>query len=202
MTIKKGTEKRWLLIFDNADESGLLLSSWPWEHRGCGSIIITSRNNNIHQGLPDNTRTIQVSGLTEEECETLLLSRLGEASTDKEDRHISRDIAKFFNCWPLALRQLSAFLEDSLTTIDKMWEILSCNPNVEGEIYSYRDTASPYEHTLMTAWEPILSNLPHNSTMLLSVLSVLDPDKIPNQLFTPPVNFRGRDVGFLTNEFE
>ncbi len=185
-------EKRWLIVYDNADDSGLLMSSLP--HRGNGAIIVTSQNKNIYRGLPASAKQIQVGGLTEKEAEDFLLARAGAVNADAGQRWISRCLAKKFRYWPLALRQLGAFVTESETPLDEVWEILSHNPSLEDKIYAYKDTSSLYERALLSAWDPILSRLPDKAANLLSVLSLFDPDKVPSQLLV--------SAEFLTDEFE
>ncbi|KAI8623961.1 P-loop containing nucleoside triphosphate hydrolase protein [Xylariaceae sp. FL1651] len=109
---------RWLIIYDNVEESGSMQNYLPFD--GKGSIIVTSRNKNIAVELPRGTKTIQINGLSETEAENLLLSRLNKGTHDEHDRDLSRRIANKFQCWPFALRQLSAFLEESQTTMETM----------------------------------------------------------------------------------
>jgi hypothetical protein len=191
---------RWLLVFDNADESRLLLASWP--HQGNGSVIVTSRNTHISQNLPLNIVTIPVDSLTEKQGEAFLRSRLSFQHAGERDGSLCQSLARRFHCWPLALRQLSAFMDESRTSEQEMWDLLEKTTDVDSKIYSYRDNSEPYECTLEAAWNAILSKLPDNSARLLNILSLLDPDKIPGQLFPRHGISQSGEFEFLTNEFE
>ncbi|KAI1128111.1 hypothetical protein F5Y10DRAFT_292289 [Nemania abortiva] len=174
--------KRWLIIYDNADESGLIQDYLPLE--GDGSIIIVSRNKNIAEGLPKGTKTIHIKGLCDTEAQNLLLSRLNGGVHSERERELSRRIAQRFQCWPLALRQLSAFLEESETSMETMWSLLCQQTNIEGDIYSYKDSTSSYEFTLQASWSQILSTLQVPTIKLLNMLSLVDPDNIPSEIFS------------------
>lgn len=191
---------RWLIVFDNAEESGLLLSCWPSSSNG--SIIITSRNKYIAKGLAVTAKVIHVAGLTKEEGEEFLLSRLGLPRNSESLRQMAQDVTDRFCRWPLALRQVSAFLEESQLTLEDFRDLLRREATVVSNLYDVRDDSSPYEATLQSAWNPILAKLPRNSTKLLNVLSLLDPDRIPSSMFSRDGLDRAQGVEFLPTEFE
>lgn len=187
-------------MFDNADDSRVLFSSWP--HEGNGSIIVTSRNTHISQGLPPDTVTLHVDGLTESEGEDLLLLRLNSRNETRKEGSLRRHLARRFHGWPLALRQLSAFMNESHTSEQEMWDLVNKTSDVDTKIYAYKDKGEPYEWTLETAWNAILSQLPDDAARLLNILSLLDPDRIPGQLFPRQDIPRSPAFEFLTNGFE
>ncbi len=185
-------------MFDNAD----VLATGTCPHQGNGSVIITSRNTGIHQTLPPNAVTISVESLTEKQGEDLLRSRFNPQRTSERDGALCRNLARRFHCWPLALRQLSAFMNESRTSEQEMWDLLEKTSDVDSKIYSYRDSSQPYECTLEAAWSAMLSKLPGNSARLLNILSLLDSDKIPGQLFPLHGISQSGEFEFLTDEFE
>jgi tetratricopeptide (TPR) repeat protein len=193
-------DKRWLLVFDNAEEPTLLCSSSP--HKGKGSILVTSRNNHICQSISKTTHTFSIPPLTERQGEELLLTRLASFKhEDKPNRSMCRELARHYHCYPLVLRQLSAYMKYTRTSAQEMLDLLEKTSDADGKVYSYKDKDNTYEHTLQAAWSSVISSLPTDSVRLLNVLCLFDPDRIPSQLFPqklPPIT----DVGFLTDAFE
>lgn len=99
--------------------------------------------------------------MTEDEGEQFLIERLG-TNVDGDTRSLSRSIAVRFNCWPLALSQISAWILETRSTLRKFWDLLMKKPDTEIRIYAYRDKESRYEYTLSQVWDSIL----HPGTLL------------------------------------
>ncbi|KAK5654035.1 hypothetical protein OQA88_7713 [Cercophora sp. LCS_1] len=190
------TDRRWLLVFDNAEEPGVLAPRWP--HKGNGCVIVTSRNRNICQGIQANTRYLQLHGLGVDHGEDFLFSRLGSELISKEQsRRFCNKLAAHFISWPLVLRQLSAFMNESKTDPQKMWELLEKTADADNAIFSWVDRDEVYQHrTLIQAWKTILCSLRRDSGRLLSLLSLLDPDKISNRFFSTGGFSNGKGSNF------
>jgi len=195
------SEKRWLLVFDNADELRLLLHSLP--NKGRGSILITTRNKHLDKDLPENTIPFHLVGLAEQEGEDFLWSRVRSISTGNGDKALCRKLAIHFDCWPLVLRQLGAFMIHCPIAPKDMWERVqhTRRASVDEQIYAYNGNADYPEGTLMKAWEHILSTLPPHSSRLLNLLSLLDPEQIPADLFPRPNISKTESFQFLSHEF-
>ncbi|KAK0624304.1 hypothetical protein B0T14DRAFT_495601 [Immersiella caudata] len=83
-----------------------------------------------------------------------------------------------------------------------MWELFQKTADTDQKILSCRDPTGLYpEDTLSAAWTAILGNLPSNSAKLLTLLSLVDPDNIPDRLFSGGVQLEG-GFAFLRNEFD
>lgn len=153
--------------------------------------------------MPQHTKKFVISGFTADQGGRFLLARLRDGANNKSTQDLARAIATRFHCWPLALRQLSAFLEESQTTMEEISALLSENADLENEIYSYRDSTCSYEHsTLAAAWVPILSRLPQPAARLLNMLSLVDPDGVPSQLFACSDATKAKETFSPFNEFE
>ncbi|KAF9767830.1 hypothetical protein IL306_014941, partial [Fusarium sp. DS 682] len=82
-----------------------------------------------------------------------------------------------------------------------MWTLLEANPNVDANIYSYKDHGDPYESTLEDAWGPILAGLSSDASRLLDIFSLLDPDKIPSHFSLGHESPGIPGLMFLTDDF-
>ena len=176
-------DKKILLIYDNADkldELRCLRDYWAY-HSTC-SILVTSRDASVVRRLPTGTEGLQIRTMTEDEGEQFLIDRVGTAA-DSDARSLSRSIAVRFNCWPLALSQVSAWILDTRSTLRKFWDILVNKPETEKRIYAYKNKENHYEYTLSQVWDTILPSLESSSARLLSVMSIMDPDAVPDRLF-------------------
>lgn len=139
----------------------------------------------IDQDLPENTFSFHLRGLAGQQGEDVLLSRVRSISTENGDRALCRKLAVHFECWPLVLQQLGTFMIRSHTTPREMWDLVqnSARSNVDERIYAYNGNTDYPEGTLVDAWNHILSTLPRDSKSLLNLLSLLDPEGIPAELF-------------------
>lgn len=147
---------------------------------------MTTRNKYLDQNLPENIDSFQLGGLSENEGEQLLWSRVRFMSNENDDKALCKKLAKHFDCWPLVLRQLAGFMIHSHTTPQAMWDLVqntTCRSNVDAHIYAYNGNTDYPEGTLLNAWTHILSALSPDSSGLLNLLSLLGPEQIPAELF-------------------
>ena len=98
--------KRWLLVFDNADEPELIRSLMP---AGPGDIIITSRN----RGWAQVVDALEVNVFSRNESKEFLRRRISSITDDDADR-----LAEEFGDLPLGLEQAAAWLIQTAMTID------------------------------------------------------------------------------------
>jgi NB-ARC domain len=184
----KRTSKRWLLVFDNAEDERLLKGYWPIGARG--SILITSRKyynfiKDIDRGgktvpLFDNAHSLE-----------LLLKFLG---TDWQDIHLvetfresdlaaARSLVKMIGGLALAIEQaaslilsLGTHLRGFLDIFVKTLESLPDRP------LGKRDSMIK---SLDTIFSIAFQDLSTNARTLLGVLAFLAPDGIQLDLFLP-----------------
>src|ERR1700722_14002082 len=87
--------KEWLLLFNNADDTGLNLRDY---FPSCyhGNILITSRNRDVCQHATGRKSNCKVSGLTETDARCLLLeiSGLIDEEHDDETERLASTIVK------------------------------------------------------------------------------------------------------------
>ena len=81
--------ENWLLIFDNADDTGLNLGSY-FPRCNHGNIIITTRNQNVTI-LTDPSSSVDVSQMSPEDATDLLLNVSGVHS---KERNLATDFVE------------------------------------------------------------------------------------------------------------
>jgi tetratricopeptide (TPR) repeat protein len=98
-------KRRWLLIFDNADEPEAIRTYLP---RGPGHVLITSRN----MSWGEQTQPLQVDVFTREESIDHLVQRVGSLSRQDADL-VAEQLADL----PIVVAAAAAWLAETLTPI-------------------------------------------------------------------------------------
>jgi hypothetical protein len=169
----------WLLILDNADGPEILDDYWPVN--GIGSVLATSRNPIAKEGLYGR-KSVDVSPLLDDDAISLLL-KLTSHEKDKNSLQLSKKIVQTLGGLPLAIVQMSAIIRYGHHTLQDFLE------SYEEDAKKLQETMIPgltYGQTVASVWA--LEKLPAPAVALLRVLSLLDPDGIPEAIL-----FEGAD---------
>lgn len=169
----------WLLVFDNVGSTKLLEDFWPKD--AAGSVLVTCRNPLIKNLLYMRNTGAVIPEMLEEEGMALLL-RLTGREHDESDVNLARQVVQTLGRYPLAISQMAGvilardlsfreFLEMYSEEVERR-EILDVS---EGQSASLRR----YNQTLGTVWA--LDDMKAGRA-LLQVISLLDPDSIPETL--------------------
>ncbi|KAL9046730.1 MAG: hypothetical protein Q9214_000506 [Letrouitia sp. 1 TL-2023] len=170
---------KWLLIFDNADDPGLLTEFWP--RQGQGSVLITSRNELKLVTLYFGARGINLDVLLPDEA-TSLSYRIFQRLQGNINLEQCTQIALKLHCFPLAIVQMAGVCllrdwspEDFLKRYENEMErrTLHHQPNSFGHRYL---------KTLASIWS--LHNFEERSKSVLFIFAVLDPDNIREDILT------------------
>lgn len=167
----------WLLVFDGVEDPRVLNDYWPYD--GPGSILISSRS-------PFSwTASLQLAPFTEREAIDFLL-RLTQQEASEEQRLAVGKVNDQLGGLPLALAQMAGFIQHKNMTFAEFLE----SYNEQGQALHEAQTdlvtrASGYEHTLASVWA--FENLAHGRP-ILNIVSMLDPDGIPEDLLMAPLS--------------
>ncbi|MDQ4032017.1 MAG: FxSxx-COOH system tetratricopeptide repeat protein, partial [Actinomycetota bacterium] len=163
--------RRWLLIFDNAEEPTALSRYLPG---GGGQVVITSRN----PGWEELATPVGVDVLDRGESITLLRRRAPQLTGDDAGR-----VAQALGDLPLALAQAGAHLADTATGVADYLALLA-----ERTTELLTQGASPtYPVSLAASVQIAIERLRTQSPAALELLSLaayLAPEPIPLALFT------------------
>jgi len=165
------TDRRWLLIYDNAESPMVLNGLLPPAAKG--HVLITSRNPNWG-GQADS---IPLDVFKEKEAADFLLQRTGQ-----KDRKAAMNVAARLGRLPLALEQAGAFCEKTRRPLAEYCAYL------EQKSLQHLDQYQPQQyHSLITAtWLPNFEAARREcpaAEELLALVSYLDADAIPLSLF-------------------
>ncbi|KAL3426806.1 tetratricopeptide repeat domain-containing protein [Phlyctema vagabunda] len=163
----------WLLIYDGIQDPDILNDYWPYD--GPGSILITSRN-------PFSwTKSLPLQPFSSEEAISFLLRLTGrELSEVNKDSLLS--VSKRLGGLPLALTQMASIIVMKQLSFK---QFLDSYNEREGQRellqFQIELKSLSYQHTVASVWA--FENLKHGR-QLLNVLSMIDPDSIPERILT------------------
>ncbi|KAJ7617831.1 hypothetical protein FB45DRAFT_1007550 [Roridomyces roridus] len=168
--------KEWTLLFDNADDPKLKLSSF-FPQCTHGNIIITSRNPQLAAYGPASHS--HVGDLDEENAALLLLER-AVASSSGDDFMLNQD-AQELSCLPLAIVQAGAYIAKFKCLINYL---SIYRQNKEELLRQHPDQAHDnYDWTVYTTWQISFQKLSPVAAYLLQLCALLHHSNIPQSIF-------------------
>ncbi|GAA2863942.1 hypothetical protein GCM10010517_23080 [Streptosporangium fragile] len=164
--------RRWLLIFDNAEEPGQVEEFIP---RGPGHVLITSRN----PKWEDHFETLQVDVFTRAESVAFLKKRLRREVPDDDASRLAEQLGDL----PLALEQAGALQYETGMSVDEYLEQLE----EQASRLLGVNRAPGYPLSMTAAWKVSVSlledRLPEAIT-LLRCCAFFGPEPIPRDVFS------------------
>lgn len=189
-------DRKWLVIFDNADDITILRHVWP--ANGTGSALVTSRDFN-------SASVVAVSGLNlqpfnEETSAKILLQLLHIETPDQSQEDEARKISRTLGGLPLALDQISSFITQRRLRIQNFLPMYERNSD---RIKSRSRNFIGYPHSLGTVFELTLQYLDGPALHLQNLLAFLEPDCVPKIILEDGAEFiRDPDFEFLSDQME
>lgn len=171
-TLQSGVPyRRWLLIFDNAEEPGQVEEFIP---RGPGHVLITSRN----PKWEDHFETLQVDVFTRDESVAFLKKRLRREVPYGDASRLAEQLGDL----PLALEQAGALQYETGMSVDEYLEQL----NEQASRLLGANRAPGYPLSMTAAWKVSVTllqdRLPEAITVLRSC-AFFGPEPIPRDVF-------------------
>ncbi|KAK0125805.1 hypothetical protein ONS95_007437 [Cadophora gregata] len=183
----KRTKKKWLLIFDNAENEITLRGYMPVGVNG--SILMTSRKwYNYTKDVSRHGETVKP--FDPDPSWELLLGFLGDDWKQKVESPGEMEAAKAMlgelEGLALAIVQTAVLIKDpeigGTTIVETYARFKETKQNLPERYASERSSS---EKALDALWDIIFRALQPNARVLLGVLAWLSPDKIPIDLFLP-----------------
>lgn len=176
-------ETKWLIIFDNADDLTILRDYLP--SAGTGSIIVTSRDpkakDKIYFPVSDG---VDLDGLSTTDA-AHLLRKLTSYDATEEDVQLSKEIADKLGGLPLAIVHIAGTMRRKDLSFEEFLELYTTYEN-RGSFYESNDgnvsSTDGKNKTIFATWA--LEDLKPEIACLLDMMAFLDPDHIPERLFT------------------
>ena len=184
--LRKGEPyRRWLLIFDNADQPEDLNEIIP---RGPGDVLITSRNHQW-QAIVDN---VQVDVFTRAESKEFLSRRVPKGLTESDAAALAEKLGHL----PLALEQAGALLSETVMSAEEYMRLL------DEQITQILAVGKPpdYPVPMTAAWRlsvAILNEQLPQALELLRCCAFFGPEPIPRDVFRRVVQTTGTSVNDL-----
>lgn len=165
----------WLLVFDGVEDGEVLNNFWPYD--GPGSILITSRN-------PYSwAASFEIKPFSVEEATEYLLHIIGK-QVSVEEKSAAVTIARRLGGLPLALAQMGGIIAHTNISFSEFLQSYEERGGRQELLQWTFDVVRPqtsrYEYNVASVWA--FDSLGKGSS-LLNVLSMLDPDGIPERLF-------------------
>jgi tetratricopeptide (TPR) repeat protein len=182
---------KWLLIFDNADESDMWLPGpGPRElipQSEHGRVIFTSRNQKLAVTLA-SPHIVQLSGLDERTA----MHILNESLVQKEllnDRKATVDLLSQLAFLPLAIVQAANYINENNISLGDYLELLQEHESEVvtllsesfGDDWRYQDMQNPVATTWLISFQQI-QRMDPLAAEYLSVMGCLHPRDIPQSL--------------------
>ncbi|MEV4514252.1 FxSxx-COOH system tetratricopeptide repeat protein [Dactylosporangium sp. NPDC049525] len=179
------TSQRWLVVLDDVADPADLTGLWP-PRSPAGRVVVTTRRRDA--ALASHGRLVQVGLFTPDEARAYLTEKFaGNAGRLEGAGELAEDVGFL----PLMLAQAAAFIVDQDITcaeyairLRHARTLVDVLPERSGRPDDYlRDVAAAVLLSLDAAdtMEPVGLSRP-----LLSMLSLLDPNGVPEQLVTTP----------------
>ncbi|MFF5359733.1 FxSxx-COOH system tetratricopeptide repeat protein [Streptomyces scabiei] len=167
---RDATTKRWLLVFDNADDPAALARFMP--EGGSGHILVTSRN----QSWAEQGESLPVAVFTREESVEHLSRRAPGLSAQEAER-----VAEAVGDLPLAVEQAAAWLAETATPVEEYLRLLSEQTSNVLNL----NQAADYPNTVAATWLVSIARLQKRSpasVRLLQVCAFMGPEPISSDL--------------------
>lgn len=165
--------KRWLLVFDNAEDPSALHEFLP-SGNGNGHVLITTRRG----GFAALGFVLEVDVLKRSDSVVLIRHRIPSATEE-----LASQLATLLGDLPLALEQALSYLDITGLAVDSYIALLTTHMT---EMIGH-GRAVGHNATLATLWDLSLTALGEQSpaaVQLLDVLAWFAPEPIPLALFT------------------
>lgn len=180
------TQTHWLLIFDNADDLGLVEPFIPLASRG--HILLTTRA----QALGGIANRLQVDKMLPDRGALLLLRRAGilplDISLDQAvaaDREVSLELAHLMDGLPLALDQAGTYIKETPCPLPAYLDLYQAR---QADLLKFRGSGqSGYPASVATTWSLSLEKVKQANPAaaeLLYFCAFLSPDAIPEEIIT------------------
>lgn len=189
-------DSRWLLVFDNVNDSQVLEVAPPLG--SLGQLIVTSRDPTIGFGAASSK--IQLQPFDQDHGMEAILNLLGKASASDVERSSARDITEALGGLPLAITQISGFIAQQKLSMSGFLPLYERNA---AKINRRNVAGHQDEHILSTVWAIAIQTMTSEPRHIQSLLAFFDPDKIQESILIEGIPYLRTDrLNFVLDEIE
>ncbi|MGM1058356.1 tetratricopeptide repeat protein [Saccharothrix sp. Mg75] len=183
------TDRRWLIVFDDVQETADLKGLWPPNNPAGRTVITTRRRDALlaRQDRPD----VAVDSFSETEALHYLTGKLPGHGSTQDGLNGLHALAADLGYLPLALAQAAAFITDNpLLTVSAYRERLADRRRTLGQVVPLSGELPDEHHaTVAVTWSLSIERADRRSPEgvarpLLALTSLLDPTGVPTTFFT------------------
>ncbi|KAF2489451.1 hypothetical protein BU16DRAFT_598496 [Lophium mytilinum] len=175
------TDTWWLLVFDNLDNLDDVTAFWPTSKNG--AVLVTSQD-------PSSVHTLAKQGcrldLFSPEEGINLITNISQATNVSISQDEAEQVARVLGYHPLAINQMATFIIKSGCSIPSFLELYA-QREASNELQGIDCKCPWYKNTVAAAFDLTIERaekLGSEASALLDVLSLFDPDKIPEQMLS------------------
>jgi hypothetical protein len=172
-------DAKWLLIFDNVEQTTNLLPIWPTT--GHGSIIVTCRSEFLAGSFVD--KLIEIPTFTTLEGSDFLLKMVAQRATTSADLDIAKQLSKRLGGLALALEIIGKQIKARKTTLEHFSPFYNRNRQAMNKEPKRGPKNPYYDKDIETVWETSFINLSPEASKFLMLLCLLAPTDIPEGIF-------------------
>ncbi len=169
----------WLLVFDNADEPGLLEEYIPVDHKG--HILLTSRAQQFDKlGI---SNPVELPKMPPDEAREFLVKRTGRSNPSHLENEAILKIAEELDYLPLALEQAGAYIKELKAGFSNY--LSSYRTRGLDMFKKHPPVIGKYPESVATTWLLNFEEIEKTSKAsadLLTASAFLNPDNIPLEL--------------------
>lgn len=172
----------WLLVLDNIEDANVLRDFIPTD--GKGAVLFTSRDP-VAKTFLSPKAGVELGSFTSEEATTFLQNLTYDPAAG-EDSSSLQALAQRLGCLPLAITQIAAVINRRDLTFSEcldQYDQESLIAHLEQISMTSQSATYTYQHSLATVWS--LEALDGSARALLELVSILDPDGVPEFILTP-----------------
>ncbi|OIW28676.1 hypothetical protein CONLIGDRAFT_389933 [Coniochaeta ligniaria NRRL 30616] len=176
-----GTDMRWLLIFDNIDNSAVLKAYWNLSATH-GEAIFTTQNRAIVNDFRASSQ-LHMKPLVPRMGARFLIAAMKRKFD--EDINVAEQISASVSGLPLALTIITGYVQgvdDDFELADFHKEFLENDRDFEFWANGEGVSMSQYSKNMLTVFALAVRKLPKHAKDLLNLISLLNPDSIQEEM--------------------
>jgi len=184
------TDKRWLLVFDNALHWTDIARYLPDAlGRSRGSVLITSQTESLIEPSRNVTK-FRLEPLNQRAGSEMLLSYLGRDLKKDPEKHLAKEISAFVGGLPVAIAHIAGYITFSQIELDELIETFRqwrkrtgvATDEADDLLVSFRKASFSYDETLTMVWEVTLRELYEDARDVLNILAHLNCEAVPQKM--------------------
>lgn len=174
------TVQRWLLVFNNVDDSNVLNGRWP--NIGSGSVLVTTRN--AKPFFTMSKSKIEVKAFSDSEGPQCLISLTGrEDVRSKEELAAAKLLNELLGGHALGISQIAALIRSRTISIQEAAELYQNYAHALHDVEAQPAIDGDSTVDLTTLWALQFNALKPDSRSLMAVMAYISPDRINDTIF-------------------